>query len=148
MWEILSKFLKNEILDKNEFLQQTYDFEAADAESTPFASITPSANESEYHSTNENERVYAFLVRLYVLRKSGEGNEKDAEDAMRQLVDSVIDDLDKNERLNGLDTKTGYCFILMEAAPSAWGYAGRANMYRVAEITLNIRYLVDVDAIS
>jgi len=148
MWEILSKFLKEQILDLNEFLQTTYDFEIANTDSTPFASITPSANESEYHSTNENERVYAFLIRLYVMRGSGAGNEKDAEDAMRQLVDSVLDDLDKNDRLNGLDTKTGYCFILMEAAPSAWGYAGRENMFRVAEILLNIRYTVDVDAIS
>ncbi len=147
MWEILTTAIKT-ILEANTLLQNTYTYEASDLSGTPCATLTPSANENDYHSTTENARVYAFMLRLYVDRPSGEDEEFQSEEAMKDLVDSVLDDLDKNHRLNALGSKTGYTFCFLEATPSIWGYAGRENEYRVAEIIVRSHFIVDVNQIT
>ena len=147
MWDLLSVAIKT-ILEANDLISNTYTYEASDISGTPIATLTPSANESDYATTVENTRVYAFMLRLYVDRKSGEDNEAVAEEAMRELVDSVLDDLDKNHRLNALGTKAGHTFLFLEAAPSLWGYAGRENEYRVAEIIVRSHVCIDVNVIS
>lgn len=148
MWEISSKFLKTEILDQNSLVAEGYDYERTQLEATPVYTLTPSVNESDYVTTTENRRVYAFMLRLFVERQSGSDEEKTAEDAMRELVDSVLDDLDKNHRLSGMDTKTGYQYLYMEAAPSVWGYAGRESEYRVAEIIIRLHFDIDVNVVT
>lgn len=134
------------ILDANTLLQVVYPYEREDSSGTPFASITPSGNENAYQTTTENERVYAFLIRLFVERK-GQTTVEDCETTMRELVDSVLNDLDSNHRMSGLQTQTGYTFLFLDAAPSAWGYVGRENEYRVAEITVRIHFSVDINLV-
>lgn len=134
------------LLEANSQLQKVYDYERSDPTGTPFATITPAANENNYFTTTENERMYAFLIRLFVERK-GQGSEENSEAAMRELLDSVLDTLDRNYTLSGLGTKAGYTFINMRAAPSVWGYTGRENQYRVAEINVQCRVSVDVTLI-
>jgi len=147
MWDLLSEAIKT-ILEDNDLISNTYSYEASDISGTPIATLTPSANEADYATTTENTRVYAFMLRLYVDRKSGEEGEAVAEEALRELVDTVLDDLDKNHRLNALGTKTGYDFLFLEAAPSLWGYAGRENEYRVSEIIVRTHFCVDINLIS
>lgn len=147
MWDKTSKALKD-ILDANSLLDNVYNYEASQLDGSPVATLTPSANENDYVTTVENRRVYAFLVRLYVRRDSGKDNEYNTEAAMRELVDDVLDDFDKNHRLSAIESKTGYTYLFMEAAPSTWGYVGRDNEYRVAEINLRIHFDVDVTAIA
>jgi hypothetical protein len=134
------------LFQANALLQQVYTYERADPTGTPFATITPAANESAYETTTQNRRTYGFLIRLFVERK-GQSEEGAADAAMRDLVDSVLDDLDSNWNLSGLGTKTGYTFLFMEAAPSAWGYVGRENEYRVADIVVRVHFSVDVNLI-
>jgi len=135
------------ILDANTLLQTSYSYERADPTGTPFATITPSANESDYNTTTENKRTYAFLIRLFTER-AGQTQPEDAENAMRTLVDSVLNDLDSNYTLSGMTVPTGYTFHLMRAAPSAWGYTGVGeNEYRVAEIKVQCVVSVDVTLI-
>lgn len=134
------------ILDANTLLQVVYPYEREDSSGTPFASITPSGNENAYQTTTENNRVYAFLIRLFVERK-GQTTVEDCETTMRELVDSVLNDLDSNHRMSGLQTQTGYTFLFLDAAPSAWGYVGRENEYRVAEITVRIHFSVDINLV-
>lgn len=134
------------ILDANTLLQVVYPYEREDSSGTPFASITPSGNENAYQTTTENERVYAFLIRLFVERK-GQTTVEDCETTMRELVDSVLNDLDSNHRMSGLQTQTGYTFLFLDAAPSAWGYVGRENEYRVAEITVRVHFSVDINMV-
>lgn len=129
-------------------IQSMYQYEASDLQGSPALTLTPSANESDYHSTTENTRVYAFLCRLYTIRKSGNDEEGITESAMRELVDLVLNNLDHNHQLPGLQSQTGYTFLFMEAVPSSWGYAGRENMYRVAEIIIRVHFSVDVNLIS
>lgn len=131
-------------------IQSFYNYEASNIQGFPALTLTPSANESEYSTTTENRRVYAFMVRLYVARGSGNDAEQTCENTMRELVDNVLDRLDKNHSLSGitLETQTGYTFLFMSATPSQWGYAGRENEMRVAEIRFRIHFDVDTTLIS
>jgi len=147
MWEILTTKLKD-ILEANSLIQNTYSYEASDLSGTPVATLTPSANESDYATTTENTRIYAFMLRLYIGRLSGADAEQKSEEAMRQLVDDVLDDFDKSHRLIGLGSKTGYTFLFLEASPSLWGYVGRDNETRVAEIIIRSHFAVDINQIS
>jgi len=146
MWEKLSNKIK-EILVANTLLEQVYNFEVQTPDGIPFATLVPSANENEYDTTTENARVYAFTLRLYNER-SGQIKPEDTERTMRELVDSVLDDLDKNHRLSGLASETGYTFLFMEAAPSIWGYIEEPAQYRVAEIVVRCHFSIDINLIS
>lgn len=146
MWEKLSTKLMS-ILADNTLLQKSYNYEKQKPDGIPFATLTPSSNESEYDTTTENQRVYAFTLRLYNER-SGQIKPENAETVMRELVDSVLNDLDKNWQLSGLESETGYTFLLMEAAPSSWGYIEEPAQYRVAEIVVRCRFSIDINLIS
>lgn len=135
------------ILEANDLLQVVYSYERADSEGTPFATVTPSANENDYATTTENRRVYAFVIRLFVER-AGQTTAETAENTMRDLLDSVLDDLDKNYALSGMPIANGYTFLFMEAAPSSWAYVFRENEYRVAEIAVRCHFYVDTTIIS
>lgn len=147
MLENLSAKFKS-IMEANTLIQEVFDYEASNISGSPCVTITPSGNANDYHSTTENHRRYAFVIRIYIRRGSTADNEKTTEKAMRELVDTVLDDLDKNHQLLGLDTQTGYTYLFMRAAPSQWGYAGRELEMRVAEINLTVDFHVDVTAIS
>lgn len=139
--EILYK-LKS-ILQSNVLIEDTYDYEEIQTDSDPFAVIVPSGNDSDYLTTQENIRIYAFKVMIFVSRKIR--SKKDADKVMRNLVDSVINDFDKDYTLEtaGVPTKAGNTFLQVFAAPSAWGYALPEDDYRVA--TINLTALVSVD---
>jgi hypothetical protein len=138
------------LLKSNSLIQSVYNYEASNLEGFPAMTITPSANESEYSTTTENRRVYAFMVRLYVVRGSGADAENTCENTMRDLVDTVLDKLDKNFYFTdgAIQTQTGYTFLFMSSSPSQWGYAGRENEMRVAEIRVRVHFDVDTTLIS
>lgn len=148
MFDKLSTFFVD-LLNANDLIQSVTDYETSDVEGTPSATVVPSANANVYNSTTENRRTYAFMIRLYYLRGSNRDSERDTEAAMRELVDTVLDDLDKNYNMDALDkTQTGYTFLFMHAAPSQWGYAGKENNYRIAEINIVAEFDIDVTLIS
>lgn len=134
----------------NTLVQSSYQFEASSIEGFPALTLTPAANESAYSTTTENRRVYAFMVRLYVERPSGNANEEACENTMRELVDTVLDTVDKNHMTLGqsVAAQTGYTYLFMHAAPSQWGYAGAANALRVAEILVRVEMDIDVNLIT
>ncbi len=136
------------LLSGNTLIQSKYNYEASNVEGFPALTLTPSANENEYATTTENQRTYAFVVRLYTERGSTATAENECENTMRELVDTVLDTLDKNYNMIGLETQTGYIFINMMAAPSLWGYAGRENQMRVAEIRIQLNFYIDTTLIT
>lgn len=144
------------ILESNDKIQEVHNWEAHQFDGDPVAIVVPSGNESDYSTTNLNERTYALNVRLYVsrtARSSGNANDnpdggKEADRVLVNLVDSVIDDIDKDYTFEGLTVPTGYCMINVFATPSSWGYAGAEDEYRVAEILIRCRVGVDVTLIS
>lgn len=145
MWTKLIEKLA-EILTANVKIQATFDYEPDEMTGSPIAIIVPSSNEGDYSTTETNVRVYAFNLKLYVNRTKN--NKNDADRILRNLVDTVLDDFDKNYLLTGVEQPTGYTFINLFALPSSWGYAGLADEYRVAEINVRCRVVVDVRAIS
>lgn len=149
MFDKLSTALVN-VLSSLTKIQSFYNFEASEFEGFPALTLSPSANESDYSTTTENRRVYAFVVRLWVERKSGKDNERTTESTMRDLVDTVLDRLDKNHSFTGMTitAQTGYTPLFMSATPSSWGYSGRENNMRVAQINIQIHVDVDTTLIS
>jgi len=136
------------ILVANEEIQEVYDYEEVKFEGQPSAVVVPSDNSGDFTSNADNERTYGIKVYLFVARGENYYTDKKCEQVMRSLVDTVIDDFDKNWQLTGLTLNTGYSMLFMESAPSAWGYADREMAYRMAEIDLKIHLNVDVNNIS
>lgn len=100
-----------------------------DVTQDPFAAVIPSGNESDYISTSENRRTYAFLIRLFVERNQRGADQ--AESVLEDLVDTLLDDFDQDFTLGGIA-------LLVRAAPSRWGYVLGDREYRTAEITIQV----------
>lgn len=147
MYEKISIALIN-LLKVNSLIQSFYDFESSEIEGYPALTLTPAANENDYSTTTENRRIYAFIARIYVLRPSGKEKEGITEKTLRTLVDSVLDTIDKNHSSLNATAQTGYTFLFMKAAPSVWGYAGRENEMRVAEVQISVEYDIDTTLIT
>ena len=144
MWEILTTKLK-QILEANTLISNTYSYEASDISGTPVATLTPSANESDYTTTTENTRVYAFMLRLYVDRPSGENNEQVSEEAMRQLVDDVLDNFDKDPQLSGISLPTGYTMVTVRPAKVVWGQVPETHLI-TAVIDLEVKVEFNINS--
>jgi hypothetical protein len=150
MWSTLLEQLVA-ILAANTLIQEVYAYEVEEFTGDPAVTIFPSQNQSEYNTTQENVRIYAFSLFVYTNRTkaaAGKDAKVEAERRMRNLVDSILDDFDRNYVLPSLVNPTGYTFINLFATPSAWGYSGRESEFRVAEITIQARVSVDLSNIS
>lgn len=152
MWTVLINKLKD-ILEANSLLREIFDYEIEEFKGDPACTITPSENRSDYNTNCENVRIYAFSVKLFVNRTispTGTDTKSEADRKLRNLVDSVLDDFDKDYTLTGIQTDcpTGYTFINLFALPSMWGYAGREDNFRAAEIMIYCRVSVNLSEIS
>lgn len=153
MWQELRKKIVA-LLTANDLIQDVYDYEAAEFGADPCATVVASANESDYRTTINNTRVYAFNIQLWVKRSGPNRDDKTAEGILTDLVDTVLDDFDKYYTLGtgspgaALVLPTGYTMIKLEALPSAWLYLDRETLYRGAEIRLRVHMDVDVTNIS
>ncbi|MCK4686644.1 MAG: hypothetical protein KAT66_00780 [Candidatus Lokiarchaeota archaeon] len=136
-----------EILEDNDKIQETFPYEVEKFKGDPVCTVTPSSNEGDYNTTDENIRLYSFNIRLYVTRTETR-TKKQADEVLTDLVDSVIDDFDKNYTFTGISMPTGYTFINSFVLPSNWGYYGREAEYRYAELLIKCRVSVDINAIS
>lgn len=145
MFEVLINKIVS-ILEDNTLIQEVWDYEVEKFVGDPVVTVTPSVNESDYDTTEENVRIYAFTLRVFINRSVRQKGA--ADEVMRGVVSSILDDFDKNYTLTGISPPTGYTFINVFAVPSTWGYVNREAEYRVAEITLRCRVSVDLTAIS
>jgi len=137
------------ILKSNSLIQEVFNYEVEQIQGDPCAIVAPSQNEGDYKTTNQNERVYSFSVKLFVNRQVRSSDPaKNADRILRGLVDSVLDDFDSDYIFEGLVVPTGYTMINVFAMPSVWGYSGREDEYRVAEIIIRCRVYVDVTLIN
>lgn len=150
MWTTLLTAI-TDILSANPLLKEVYQWEVEEFSHDPSCTVTPSENSGDYNTTEENIRIYAFTIRLFVNRTiaiTGKDIKKEADRKMRNLVDSVLDDFDKQYWLPGIVNPTGYTFINLFATPSQWGYAGRESEFRACEVKVQCRVSVDVNSIS
>lgn len=136
------------IVKANTRIQSVYDYEASNLEGFPAATVIPSSNDSDYSTTTEDRRKYSFVIRLYVERLSGQTAERTCEATMRDLVDTLINNLNKTNSMASLATQTGYIFLKILPTPSVWGYAGEGSTMRVAEVKVSLEFDVDTTLIS
>lgn len=140
-----------DILGVNTLIKEVHKWEVEEFHGDPACTIVPSENANDYQTNEENVRVYVFSVKLFVNRTitpAGKDPKSEADRKLRNLVDSVLDDFDKNYTLTGLVNPTGYTFINLFAMPSAWGYSGREDEFRSCEVLVRCRVSVDLSAIS
>jgi hypothetical protein len=151
MWSEIITQLKS-LLESTSVLQAVYIYEVEEFNEDPVATITPSDNSSDFNTTAENERVYAFTIRVFVNRtvlKSGIDTKSDADRILRNIVDKIINVLDKNFDLPNITNPVGYTFINLFATPSSWGYAGgRESEFRAAEINVRARVVVETELLT
>ncbi len=136
-----------EILEAVDEVQDVFPYEAEQFEGDPACTVTPSSNEGDYNTTDENIRIYSFNIRAYVTRTKTR-TKKEADEVLANLVDSIIDDFDKDYTFSGISMATGYTFINSFVLPSNWGYYGREAEYRYAELLIKCRVSVDINVIS
>lgn len=113
----------------------------------PAAYVVPSDNEGDYETTTENIRTYAFIVRLfYETKDTGVAT---ALDALEDIVDSVLDKFDLEDR-KGSSTRTvgvslpaTYTYINIWAAPSVWSELVGENLL-MSEIRVRVRVSIDI----
>ena len=113
----------------------------------PAAYVIPSDNESDYETTSENERVYAFLIRtFYETKVTGVGG---AVSALEIIVDSVIDKIDQEDlkgsttRTIGINMPAKYTFLSVFATPSFFAELSGEELV-MAEIKVRVRVSVDI----
>lgn len=115
----------------------------------PAAYVVPSENQSEYETSQANERVYAFIVRLFYETKSTTVDT--AMDRLEDVVDTVLDTLDKEDlksstnRTVGVSLPSGYTFLSINAHPSTWGELPGANLL-MAEIRVSVKLSIDINS--
>lgn len=152
MWQKL----RNKIiamLQASSLLEEVFEYEPSNFGGDPVAVVISSANESDYRTTTQNRRIYAFQVQLWV-KYTEPRNPKESERVLTDLVDSVLDLFDKYYTLgtgspgSALSLPTGYTMIRTQALPSSWMYTERETTYRGAEIIIKCELDVDVTAIT
>ncbi len=113
----------------------------------PAAHVVPSDNESDYETTTENVRTYAFMVRLfYETKVTGvEG----AYEALEKIVDSVLDLFDQEDqkgaspRTVGVDLPARYTYLNIWSMPSGWGEVVGEELV-MAQLSVRVRISVDI----
>jgi hypothetical protein len=128
-------------------IQVVYDYPWLDFDGYPAATITPSGMDSDYETTVENLRKYVFVVRLFVSLNEivGDSYKKKVEDGFRlaeELVDTVIDTIDKDETLSGISLPSGYTMIGLTPIPSVINYFVEEKMV-VAEVKIEAKVSFD-----
>ena len=140
--------LKNTIkgkLDSVTAIQEVHAYPEIKFNGYPAATIVPSENESDFETTTENTRVYAFAVRLFSQIK-GSGLEK-AYGQMYNLIDEVLDEFDKDQALTGLTMPDGYTLEISEALPSSVGLVAETDLL-MAMVNIRVRILIDTKIIT
>jgi hypothetical protein len=128
-------------------LQEVSEFPKLKYSGFPAACIYPSDNTADYETTVENLRVYAFSVILFYETK--EGGIVEAMQALRGLVDSVIDKFDQEDykgsdsRTIGMNLAVGYTFLNILAHPARWGEIPDEQLL-TAEISVKVRISRDI----
>lgn len=112
----------------------------------PASHVIPSDNASDYETTAENERQFAWLIRVFDTTKD-QGIEK-AYTNLEVIVDSILDLIDEEDlkgalRTIGNNLPAKYTYINCFAAPSRWLDFSDEELV-MAEITVKVRISVDV----
>lgn len=112
----------------------------------PFAFIARSGNESDYQSTQDNMRVYAFKV--WVITQFDVDSFETADDLMYDCIDAIINKLDEQEsptsdREMANNLASQYTLAAVEAAPTN-SVSDEVEKLIAVEVTVRCKVLVDL----
>lgn len=145
-WQTIRPQLKT-LLDSVDSIQDVSGTPEIKFSGYPSAYVLPSNNESEYETTSENVRVYAFIVRLFDETKAG--GVATAMEALEKVVDSVLDVVDQEDlksaadRTVGVNLPAGYTFLNIFAVPGLWAELPEEELLMV-ELAIRVRVSRDV----
>ena len=146
-WQVLNPQVVQLVEDIN-LIQEVSAAPKVDFSGYPAAHVVPSDAPSDYETTTENERVYAFLVRVFEQTKSG--GVADAYLRLLPVVDAVIDQFDQESlkqagQTIGQGMPANYTYINIFATPSRWVDLPDQQLI-FSEITGKIKVSVDVSS--
>jgi hypothetical protein len=125
-------------------IQKVYNYpKLPDDTGLPMVSITPSDADSDYETTDENKRLYTFVLRVFYETKSG--GTSNAVSALEGLIDTIVDTFDQDDTLTGIadDLPSRYTLIQLVPTPSVWNYFIEQN-YIMAEIKITAIMSIDI----
>ncbi len=113
----------------------------------PAAHVVPSDNESDYETTTENVRTYAFTIRVFYETKVK--GVPGAYSALFKIVDSILDLFDQEDqkgsdsRTVGMNLPTRYTYLNIWSMPTAWGEVQGEELV-MAQLSVRVRISVDI----
>lgn len=145
-FQILRSQIKD-LVDNNSEIQEVSGSPKIKFDGYPAAYVVPSDNSSDYETTTENIRTYAFIVRIFYETK--QGGVEQAIASLESILDDLLDSFDQ-EDLKGSDTRTvglnlpaNYTFINLFATPGEWSEIPGENLI-MGEIRVRVRISVDL----
>jgi hypothetical protein len=125
------------------------EYPTTDFAGVPAATIVPSDNTSDYATSTQNLRTYAFFVDIYYPVESSNGGYENTFKIMRELMDVALDAFDNSNDLN-LNNKYGNSYSticdFLRPVPSSWAMVETAaGDMLTSRITLQCAKTVDTD---
>lgn len=145
----IKNVLESTTINSQAIFADVEEYPTTDFTGVPAATIVPSDNTSDYATSTQNMRVYAFFVDIYFPIESVGGGYANAFTTMRQLVDIALDAFDNSNDLN-LANKYGSSYDticdFLRPVPAAWAMVETAaGDMLTARITLQCAKTVDTD---
>lgn len=133
----LKDFLKTK-LKSISGIQQVADYPTQDFEGYPAACVRTDGNTSQYETNNENYEIYAFTVYILQELSSGIHGEIKSRAIVEELCDTVRDNIDTDEFLNGITMPSGR--VMLGVIPTVSKIFVTDNgKFVVAEIEIAVR---------
>lgn len=138
------------LLDEISSIQEKHKSPTFKFNGYPAAFVVPSGNESDYLTTNENQRIYAF--KIWVFTEYDQTTGEISYETLTQCVDDVLDKVDEQENpenegrdlASGL--QSGYTLVAVLATPSRFALDEEEKLLG-AEINVRLKVSVDLTEI-
>jgi len=123
-------------------IQEVQDFPSEEFGGFPVAMISDEIrSESEFQTTTENKRNYIFII--YLIQEIETKGQRQATIIIESLVDEVMDALDKDQTLMGVDLGTGKTMIIMRPSLSEFY---NTDKYVIAKLEISILVQFDTES--
>ena len=135
----LKSVIMNRISSEVDTVQDVSPYEKTNFKGFPAVTVACSGNENDYYSVSHNQRVFTFIIRIFVQIEKKPALDilsDNAKERAEQIMGRVISDI-----IDAFDTfyEFGDAADFLRAIPSAWGYAKIGEGWtRTAEIKLEV----------
>jgi len=130
--------IKNKIKTKLESvssIQEVQDYPTQEFTGYPVAVVRPASMDADFETTTENKRIYRYIVSLYY--EVEEVGLRKARRAIESCVDDIIETLDEDQQLNGIEDSLSSQETMIICYPTISEISDNER-YAYAEIELNV----------